>query len=76
MTLCFKHGVKMAIKITLRKTEYTFEKEMTLKQLYKELNLIPESYLALRNGELLLDNEPLKDNDEIKLVAVISGGSL
>jgi sulfur carrier protein ThiS len=67
--------VEMAIKVTLRKTEYILEKEMTLKQMYKELNLLPESYLAIKNGELILEGELLKDNDEIKLVAVISGGA-
>jgi sulfur carrier protein ThiS len=74
MFTCFKFGAQMPIKIILRKTEYTVEKEMSLKQMYKELNLLPESYLAVRNGELIPEAELLKDNDEIKLVPVISGG--
>ena len=65
----------MAIKFFYRKTVYTLEKEMSLKQAYKELNLIPESYLALKNNELITESEMLKDGDEIKLVSVISGGS-
>ena len=33
-----------------------------------------EAVLAVRNGQLVLDSEVLGDDDEIKLIAVISGG--
>ncbi len=40
----------------------------------QRLNLSPEAHLLVRNGELLNENDWLKDGDEIKIVAVISGG--
>ncbi|MCE1253295.1 MAG: MoaD/ThiS family protein [Anaerolineae bacterium] len=66
----------MTIKFFHRKTIYTLDKEMSLKQAYKELGLIPESYLAVRNNEMITESEQLKHGDEIKLVPVISGGSI
>jgi sulfur carrier protein len=65
----------MTIKLILRKKEYQLEgKTIQVKQALAELSLSPESYLLVRNGELLNENDWLKDGDEIKIVAVISGG--
>jgi sulfur carrier protein ThiS len=65
----------MTIKLTLRKKEYQLEgKSIQVKQALADLKLSPESYLLVRNGDLLNENDFLKDGDEIKIVAVISGG--
>jgi sulfur carrier protein len=40
----------------------------------KLLNLNPETILIVKNNELILDNEILNENDELKLLSVISGG--
>jgi sulfur carrier protein ThiS len=40
----------------------------------KKSNILPESVIATRNGELLTEDEILKDGDEVVLVSVISGG--
>lgn len=47
---------------------------MTLLSALHKINVIPESVIATRNGELILDDEILNDGDEVKLIAVISGG--
>jgi sulfur carrier protein ThiS len=38
------------------------------------LSIEPDSVLATRNGDLLTDDEIVKEDDVIKLVPVISGG--
>ena len=48
---------------------------MTLLDALKKIKVLSESVLAVRNGEMILDDEILKDGDVIKLVAVISGGA-
>jgi len=47
---------------------------MTLLSELEKISVIPESIIATRNGEMILDDEILKDGDEVKLIAVISGG--
>ncbi len=49
---------------------------MTLLSALQKINVIPESVIATRNGEMILDDEILKDGDVVRLIAVISGGSI
>ena len=42
--------------------------------LFKRLELVSESYLAIRQGELLTTEEIVADEDVIELRPVISGG--
>ena len=62
------------VKLVLRNKEYEVKPGMTLLSALEKINVIPESVIATRNGEMILDDEILKDGDEIKLIAVISGG--
>ncbi len=62
------------VKLILRDKEYQVRKGMTLLDALKKSQILPESIIATREGELILDDEILKDGDIIKLVAVISGG--
>jgi sulfur carrier protein ThiS len=39
-----------------------------------KLGFSPASLLATRDGVLLTDDEIIKDGEEIRLIAVISGG--
>ena len=66
----------MTIRLILRKKEFQIEeKSVQVKQAFQRLNLSPEAHLMVRNGELLNENDFLRDGDEVKIVAVISGGS-
>jgi hypothetical protein len=38
--------------------------------------VVPESVIATREGEMILEDEILKDGEVIRLIAVISGGSI
>jgi sulfur carrier protein ThiS len=64
------------VKLILRNKEYEVKPGMNLLAALQKINVIPESVIATRDGEMILDDEILKDGDVVKLVAVISGGAL
>jgi sulfur carrier protein ThiS len=47
---------------------------MALRDSLLKIGLLPEATLAIRQGELITEEEILADGDVVKLVAVISGG--
>ncbi len=63
------------VKLILRDKEYEVKPGMTLLSSLEKCNILPESVIATRDGELILEDEILKDGEVVKLVAVISGGS-
>jgi sulfur carrier protein ThiS len=65
----------MTVKLILRDKEYEVKPGMTLLSSLQKINVLPESIIAARDGELILEDEILKDGDVVKLVAVISGGA-
>ena len=65
----------MAVKLILRDKEYEVKSGMTLLDSLKKVQVVPESVIAMRAGEMILDDEILKDGDVVKLIAVISGGN-
>ena len=64
----------MTVKLILRNKEYEVKPGMMLLDALRKINVVPESVIATRDGEMILDDEILKDGDVVKLVAVISGG--
>lgn len=64
----------MAVKLVLRNKEYEVRSGMTLLSALQKCNIVPESVIATRNGEVITEDEILKDGEIIKLIAVISGG--
>ena len=66
---------KMSVKLILRDKEYDVKPGMTLLSALQKNNIVPESVIATREGEMILEDEILKDGDVIKLIAVISGGA-
>ena len=62
------------VKLILRDKEYEVKPGMNLLSALRKINVLPESVIATREGEMILDDEILKDGDIIKLIAVISGG--
>lgn len=63
------------VKLILRDKEYEVKPGMTLLSALQKINIVPESVIATRAGELILEDEILKDGDVIRLIAVISGGA-
>jgi sulfur carrier protein ThiS len=64
----------MTAKLIFRKHEYAIKHGMTIRIALQKIGFEPDSVLATRNGELVTDDEIIKENDVIKLVPVISGG--
>ena len=65
----------MTVKLILRDKEFEVKPGMTLLSSLQKVNVLPESVIATREGEMILEDEILKDGDVVKLVAVISGGT-
>ena len=63
-------------KLILRNKEFEVRADMTLLAALKKINIIPESVIATKDGEMILEDEILKDGDVVKLIMVISGGSI
>ena len=62
------------VKLILRNKEYEVKPGMTLLSALQKIDVVPESVIATREGEMILEDEILRDGDVIKLIAVISGG--
>ena len=63
------------VKLLLRDKQYEVKAGMTLLSALEKSNILPESVIATREGEIILEDEILHEGDVIKLVAVISGGA-
>ncbi len=64
----------MTAKLILRGKEFEVRAGMTLLDALKKSNIVPESVIGVRDGEMIVEDEILRNGDVIKLVAVISGG--
>ena len=64
----------MTAKLILRDKEFEVRPGMTLLASLGKIGVLPEGVIATRNGEMILDDEILKDGEVVKLIAVISGG--
>ena len=65
----------MTVKLVLRGKEFEVKPGMSLRDSLLKIDVVPESVLATRKGELITDDEILHDGEVVKLIAVISGGS-
>ena len=54
--------------------KYEVKAGKTLLSALKKLEILPESVICVRDGELITEDTMLRDGDTIKLVSVISGG--
>ena len=62
------------VKLRLRQQEYEVRPGMTLQAALQKIDVLVESVIATRNGEVIGEDEILQEGDEIKLIAAISGG--
>jgi len=63
------------VKLILREREFDVKPGMTLLAALEKADILPESIIATREGEMILEDEISRDGDVVKLVAVISGGA-
>ncbi len=64
----------MAATIIFHKQEVEVKHGMTVRKALQKLDIEPDSVLITLNGELITDDQIIKENDVLKLVPVISGG--
>ncbi len=65
----------MKIKVFIERTN---EKKLVnvnnFNELFNKINIDPNTVIITRNNELITEKTKLNNNDEIKLLSVISGG--
>jgi sulfur carrier protein ThiS len=62
------------VKLILRDKEYEVRPGMNLLDALKKNKILPEGVICTRAGELIAEDEILKEGDVIKLISAISGG--
>jgi sulfur carrier protein ThiS len=62
------------VKLVFRGKEYSVQGGMTLRKALEKCEFNPHMVLAVRHGKLVTEDVVLEDGDQIKLVAVVSGG--
>jgi len=60
--------------VRYRDKEWVFEGRWVVRDIIREVGLVPNTVLPMRDGKLLTEDIMLKEDDEIRLVPVISGG--
>ena len=69
---------KITVSVFIDKQDETRELELnrnsSVSDLLGKLKINPVAVIVSRNNELILEDEKIKDNDEIKILSVISGG--
>ncbi len=63
------------ITVTYRNQRWEVPGRRTVREVIEAVGLNPALVLAVRDGKLVLDSEVLGDDDELRLIAVITGGS-
>ena len=64
----------MTVKLILRDDTYEVRAGMTLRHALEKIGVDGNAVLATRDGELITEGEILQEEEQIKLIAVISGG--
>lgn len=62
------------MKITYRDKNWEIKGGITARDAIKKVGLDPESVLIVVNDKLVTDDLVLREDDRVKLVAVVSGG--
>jgi len=65
----------MPAEISLRDKIYEVPSGSTLRHALEKIGVNPDSVLPTRAGELMTDDELIREGDRIRLIAVISGGA-
>ncbi|MBI3538592.1 MAG: MoaD/ThiS family protein [Chloroflexi bacterium] len=63
------------MQIIFRDKKWDLRGNTTARDAIKKIGIEPESVLVVVNGQLKTDDVILKEEDQVKLVAVVSGGS-
>ena len=64
----------MKVFIEKENKQVVLDKEYTAKELLVELNINATTVILVKNNETILLDEKLSEDDEIKILSVVSGG--
>jgi sulfur carrier protein len=64
----------MKIFIEKEKKEIKRKFQGRVKDLLKELGINQETVIVVRNGELITEEDIIKESDELRILSVVSGG--
>ena len=62
------------MKVKFRDQEWEIAGRKRVREVIEEIGMIPHTVLVVRGDKLLTEDVLLNEDDEIKLVAVVSGG--
>ena len=65
----------MPVKLVYRGKEHEAQAGSTVRDAVRKIGLQPDTVLAVVEGKLITDDTVLREGMQVKLVAVISGGS-
>lgn len=63
------------MKVKLNRKEIDVEGRMRAGDLLKKMDLLPETVLVARNGEVITEDEMLDADDRVEIIRAISGGA-
>ena len=66
--------MKVFIEKDNQTKEVPLSEETSCIDVLKQLEISREAVILVKNGSVCLDEEMLKDSDELKLLSVVSGG--
>ena len=62
------------MQVTYRDKVWTFDRRLTVIQMLKLIEFLPEAVLVVRNERILTEDQHLTPEDVVRVVSVISGG--
>ncbi len=63
------------VEMVFRSKKYEVRANITARDALKKCGIDPEGVLVVVNGKLATDDVILREGDQVKLVAVVSGGA-
>jgi len=69
-----KINIKIFVDMDNLNKTAELDNNSTVLDLLKTLNINPVTVIVSRNNELVLEDEKLNDNDDLRILSVISGG--
>jgi sulfur carrier protein len=62
------------VKIHYGTKTFEWDRKTTVKRILERLEILPETVIVARNGEMVTEDEQVSPGDEVDIVRAISGG--
>ena len=67
-------NVKVVYDREKKEKNLEIDSNATVKDLLAKMDINPVTVIVSKNNDVILEDEKLEDNDDIKIISVISGG--